>query len=105
MVASTAEVITLRLPREMLEQLDGLAQREHRDRSSVIRDLLERGVGERRVEHALELYRTGRVTGWKAAQMAGVSLWRFHEALRERGVLLQYSEHDLEEDLRGLSGD
>ncbi len=99
-----AEIITLRLPREMLEELDGLAEREHRDRSAVIRDLLERGVGEKRVEHAVELYRSGRATGWKAAQTGGISLWRFHDALRQRGVLLQYSEHDLEEDLRALSG-
>ncbi len=69
-VVSMAEVITLRLPREMLEELDGLAEREHRDRSAVIRDLLERGVGEKRIEHAVDLYRSGRVTGWKAAATA-----------------------------------
>jgi predicted HTH domain antitoxin len=104
MVASMSEVITLRLPREMLEKLDGLAERDGRDRSAVIRDLLERGVGERSIEDAVELYRSGRATAWKAAQIGGVSLWRFHDALRERGVLLQYSDHDLEEDLRALSG-
>ena len=105
MAAAKAQVITLRLPREMLKELDGLAERERKDRSAVIRDLLERGVGEKRVEHAVGLYRSGRVTGWKAAQLAGVSLWRFYEAVRERGVLLQYSEHDLEADLAALSGE
>jgi predicted HTH domain antitoxin len=97
------EVITLRLPPDILKELDRLAERERKGRSALIRELLERGVGEKRVEYAFELYRSGRVTGWKAAQMAGVSLWRFYEVIRERGVLLQYSEHDLEEDLKALS--
>lgn len=97
------EVITLRLPPDILKELDRLADRERKDRSALIRELLERGVGEKRIEYAVELYRSGRVTGWKASQIAGVSLWRFYEAIRERGVLLQYSEHDLEEDLKALS--
>jgi len=98
-----AEVVTVRLPPDILEELDRLAEREHKDRSTLIRELLERGVGEKRVEHALELYRSGRVTGWKAAQVAGISLWRFYEALKAKGVLLQYSEHDLDEDLKALT--
>jgi predicted HTH domain antitoxin len=42
------------------------------------------------------------VTSWKAAQLAGVSLWSFLEVFREKDVLIQYSEHDLEEDLKAL---
>lgn len=46
----------------------------------------------------------GQVTGWKAAQLAGVSLWNFYKALGKKGVLIQYSEQDLEEDLKTWAG-
>jgi hypothetical protein len=32
--------------------------------------------------------------------MSSVSLWSFYKILAEKGVLIQYSEHDLEEDLK-----
>ena len=97
--------ISLRLPRETLEKLDELSDRERKDRSALIRELLDRGIKEKDIEHAVELYRTGRATGWRSAQLAGTSLWNFYKILSERGVLIQYSEHDLEEDLKGLTGE
>lgn len=95
-----SETISLRLPRETIKKLRELADKEGKDRSALIRELLEHGVKEKSLAQAVELYRIGQVTGWKAAQLAGVSLWNFYRALSEKGVLVQYSEHDLEEDLK-----
>jgi len=95
-----SETISLRLPRETVKKLREIADKEGKDRSALIRELLEHGVKEKSLEQAIELYRTGQVTGWKAAQLAGVSLWNFYRALGEKGVLIQYSERDLEEDLK-----
>jgi len=100
-----SETISLRLPREILKKLGELADKEGKDRSALIRELLEHGVREKNLDHAVELYRNGQVTGWRAAQLAGVSLWSFFKVLGERGILVQYSEHDLEEDLKGLTED
>jgi predicted HTH domain antitoxin len=97
---SLSETISLRLPRETVKKLRELADKEGKDRSTLIRELLEHGVKEKSLELAVELYRIGQVTGWKAAQLAGVSLWNFYKILSEKGVLIQYSEHDLEEDLK-----
>lgn len=96
-----SETISLRLPRETLRKLGELADREGKDRSTLIRELLEHGVKEKDLDNAVELYRRGQVTGWRAAQLAGTSLWNFYKVLNEKGVLIQYSEHDLEEDLKG----
>ena len=95
-----SETISLRLPRETAKKLREIANKEGKDRSTLIRELLEHGVKEKGLEQAVELYRAGQVTGWKAAQLAGVSLWNFYKILAEKGVLIQYSEHDLEEDLK-----
>lgn len=80
-----------------------MADRERKDRSALIRELLDSGIQEKDIEYAVELYRKGQATGWRAAQLAGISLWNFYKILDERGVLIQYSEHDLEEDLKGLT--
>lgn len=98
-----SESISLRLPRKTLKKLGEVAEREGKDRSALIRELLEHGIEEKDLDNAVELYRKGRVTGWKAAQLAGTSLWYFYKVLDEKGVLIQYSEHDLEEDLKGLT--
>lgn len=98
-----SETISLRLPRETVEKLDELADKERKDRSSLIREILEHGVKEKNLDHAVELYWRGQITGWRASQLSGISLWNFYKILAEKGVLIQYSEHDLEEDLKGLS--
>jgi predicted HTH domain antitoxin len=95
-----SEAISLRLPRETAKKLREIADKEGKDRSTLIREMLEQGVKSKSMEQAVELYRTGQVTGWKAAQLAGVSLWNFYKMLGEKGVLIQYAEHDLEEDLK-----
>lgn len=100
-----SEPISLRLPRETIEKLDELADREHKDRSTLIRELLDTGIHEKDIDHAVELYRKGQATSWKSAQTAGISLWKFIEVLKEKGVLIQYSEHDLQKDLRALTED
>ena len=98
-----SEPISLRLPKETIHKLNELANKEQKDRSTLIRELLDNGIQEKDIEHAVELYRTGQATSWKAAQEAGISLWRFLEVIREKGVLIQYSEHDLRKDLKALT--
>jgi len=86
-----------------MEKLNEVAEREGKDRSALIREILEHGVKEKDLDRAIELYRAGQITGWRASQLAGVSLWNFYKILSERGILIQYSELDLEEDLMSLT--
>ena len=97
---SVSETIALRLPPQTAKKLKEIAKKEGKDRSTLIRELLENGVKEKSLEQAVELYRTGQVTAWKAAQLAGVSLWAFYKILEQKGIIIQYSEHDLEQDLK-----
>jgi predicted HTH domain antitoxin len=90
------------LPREIIRKLGELADKEGKNRSALILELLERGVKEKNLEDAVELYRRGQITGWRAAQLAETSLWNFYKILDEKGIRIQYSEHDLEEDLKAL---
>jgi predicted HTH domain antitoxin len=88
------------LPQETAKKLREIALKEGKDRSALIREMLEQGVRTKSIEQAVELYQAGQVTGWRAAQLAEVSLWNFYRILSEKGVLVQYSEYDLENDIK-----
>ncbi|HET7323923.1 MAG TPA: UPF0175 family protein, partial [Halococcus sp.] len=58
-----------------------------------------RGLRDWRAETAVGRYRDGELSLGRAAEFAGVSLWRFLDLLDERGVETNYTESDLASDL------
>jgi len=51
---------------------------------------------------AIELYREGKVSLGKAAEIAGVSKWEMMEILASKNVPIQYDVVDLERDIKTL---
>ena len=51
---------------------------------------------------ATELYREGKVSLGKAAEIAELSKWEMMEILASKGIPLQYDEEDLKEDVETL---
>ena len=51
---------------------------------------------------AIELYREGKVSLGKAAEIAGVSKWEMIEILASKNVPIQYDIKDLEKDIKTL---
>ena len=49
---------------------------------------------------AIELYREGKVSLGKAAQLAGLSLKEFLYELRKRGIPINYTREEAEEDIK-----
>lgn len=49
--------ISLRLPANTVKKLNEISDREGKNRSALIRDLLDRGIREREIDHAVDLYR------------------------------------------------
>jgi predicted HTH domain antitoxin len=96
------EVISLRLPDETLKELEKIAKEEAKDKSGVIRELLALGLREKKLEKAIRLYREGRATLWKAARLAGISLWQMMEVMRERKDEAQNGLRELGEDMKAL---
>jgi predicted HTH domain antitoxin len=100
-----SENISLRLPQDTIQKLDDIAKKERKDRSTLIREILDEGIKEKRIDLAAELYQKKEVTGWQASKLAGISLRKFYQALQTRGILIQYDEKDLEADLKALRGE
>ncbi len=96
------KLMTFRLPLEIDKDIEKIASREDTDKSKLIRELLIIGIKERKIKEALKLYTEGKVSLWKAASLADVSLWKMIEILEERKITLQYGKRELKEDLKAL---
>ena len=99
MTSVSLEAVTARLPRDMLKEVERLAQREMVDRSELIRRLLDFALRQRRIEEALQVYREGKVTLWKAAEMSGMSLREMMELVKEKKIPVSYTLDDLRRDI------
>ena len=78
--------VNIRLGRDLVEEIDRLANEDAVDRSEMARRLLDHGVAARRKRRALEEYRSGNVTAWRAAELAGVSLYEMLDRIHDEGI-------------------
>ena len=92
--------INLRVPQEVADDLDRLATEEHLNRVDVARQILLEGVAHRKQALALQLYREGKVSRSRAAEIAGVSLWEMMDLLDRAEVKADYSLREAVEDIR-----
>ncbi|MFQ6137035.1 MAG: UPF0175 family protein [Candidatus Hydrothermarchaeales archaeon] len=98
-------LVSTRLPPDMNKEIEWYAEKEHIGKTVALRKILERGLREVRVEHALEEYREGKVTLWKASEMARLPLWEMMELIKEKGIPAPYTLKDVEEDIKAVFGD
>jgi predicted HTH domain antitoxin len=94
--------ITTRVSDEIEEEIRSISKREQLDRSTVVRRLLVDGIKDWKVKYALEQYSEGKITIWKAARLAGVSLRQMLDIAAKKGIPFQYTLEDLREDFRGI---
>lgn len=93
------KAVTARLPHDMLREVERLAKKLKVDRSELIRRLLDFALQQKRVEEAVRAYQEGKVTLWKAAEMAGLSLREMMELARARKIAVSYTIDDLRRDI------
>ncbi len=93
------EAIGIRLPKDILEQIDKLSKEEREDRSTIIRKLVLLGYSDLMKKRSVERYIKGEVTFSEAADIAGLTLWEMEKYMIENGVRSSYSLEDLEKEL------
>jgi len=82
----------------MAKDLEKIEKEEQTDRATVVRKLLAQAIAGWKLERALMLYCEGKITIWKAAKIADLSLWEMMEVVRERKIPFQYVYEDFRED-------
>ncbi|MBI2550550.1 UPF0175 family protein [Candidatus Woesearchaeota archaeon] len=95
--------VSLTLPKKILEEAEKMAKERLEDRSTAIRELLAIGITEYRENTAVRDYAEGKLSLGKAAETAGVSMWRFIDLLKERKVPLKYDLDALKEEIEAVS--
>ena len=98
-------LVSTRLPEDMNREIEWYAKKEHVGKTVALRKILERGLKEVRIEHALEEYQKGKITLWKASEIARLSLWEMMDLIKEKAVPAPYTLKDVEEDIKSVVGD
>lgn len=93
-------LISTRIPDDIEKELRWYAEREKLGMTIALRRILDKGLKEVRLEHALELYQKGRVTLMKAGEIAGLSLWEILEIVRKRRIPMYYTLEDAKKDIK-----
>jgi len=96
-------MVSIRLDEDLHEQILEYSRERGKSKSRAMTELLKLGLEKWRMERALNLYREKRVSLWKAASLARVSLWEMIDKIKEHGIYLDYTEDELAEDLKALS--
>ena len=96
------EIITVRIEPETLRQIAIIGKEKEADRSTLIRELIRKGLKELLKENAAKLYIEGKVTISEAASLAGLTIWEMEKYLIDKGFKSDYSIDDLERELKAI---
>ncbi len=96
------ETISVRIPKTELEKLDYILKYKKSTKANLLREVLEKGVKEKRLEIALEMFQNNEATVSKAAKIAGIPLTLFLDILHKKGINFHYDVDDLREDTADL---
>lgn len=94
------EATDMRVEEQPIEPRDLVATHLYPDEAAVIQDALRHLLQDRpdlRIEWAIQRYQAEEVTLARAAQLAGMSIFRMKDLLFERGVPLRIGPATLEE--------
>jgi predicted HTH domain antitoxin len=94
-------VVTVRLSKRDLERVEAVRVLEDVDRSTLIKEFIEDGLRRR----VINLYRGGRLTAGRAAEILGISLREFLEMLEGEGVPVNWDSEGVREYLKARYGD
>lgn len=97
-------LISTRIPEELAKELEWYAKKEKVGRTIALRKVLDKGLREIKLEHALEMYQKGKITLMKAAEIAGISLWEALEIVRDKRIPMHYTLEDVEKDIKAAMG-
>lgn len=78
--------INLRVSGEVASDLDTLAEQARETRIDLARQILLEGIARYKRDLALRLYREGKASKSRAAEMAGISLWEMMDLIDQAAV-------------------
>jgi len=89
----------LKKHKEVFSELKKFMKEESLEKSASIRKLLSDGLQKWKVEKALRSFEDRKVTFLKAAEMSGMTVWDFADAVREKGIVWIKSQKFIQQDM------
>ena len=99
---ATTEYVGVRLPKKDIKIIEEKAREETTDKSTALRELLEQGIKQYRMEKAIQKYMVKQISLEKAAEIAGVSVGEMMDILIERGIPSHLTIADAREGLNNI---
>jgi predicted HTH domain antitoxin len=96
--------VMMELPEEIMMEIEYWAKEGKIEKSTMITKILKEGLSAWKMNKALEMYRLQKVTLWKAAEIAGVSLGEILAELPKKKIIFQYDLDELREDFEYVRG-
>ncbi len=90
---------SVRLPEDVIQEIEKMSREEGIEKGTLIRKLLTESLREYRIKKAMEMYREGKTSLWKAAEIAGITYREALEELKKRSIPFRYDLEDLEIDM------
>lgn len=87
--------ISIRLKEDFMKEAEKLAKMEMVDKSAIIREALEKGFVEVKLEIALEMFSKGKASTSEAAKIADLSVGEMMDELVKRGIIPEITKEDL----------
>ena len=87
--------ISIRLKEDFMKEAQKLAQLEMVDKSLIIREALEKGFAEIKLEIALENFSKGKISTSEAAKIADLSIGEMMNEIVKRGLKQQITIEDI----------
>jgi predicted HTH domain antitoxin len=91
---------SVRLPKEYLEKIEEMCELEGVDKGTILRRLIGSALKEYSIKKAMEFYCEGKISLWKAAEMAGITYREALEELKKRNIPFRYEKEDLDADIK-----
>ena len=87
--------ISIRLREDFMKEAQKLAQLEMVDKSTIMREALEKGFADIKLEIALENFSKGKVSTSEAAKIADLSIGEMMDEIVKRGLKQQLTMDDM----------
>ena len=95
--------MTIRLPEDVLSELDRRAQARGKDRATLLRELLRAALDRDKEDEVVTAYVSGRLSLSQATAPLGTDAWSLFDVLAQRGEMVSVSLEDWRDSLPSLS--
>lgn len=93
-------VVTVRLSPPDLERIEAVRSIEKVNRTTLLRDFIKDGLRRR----VVDIYRDGKLTASRSAEILGVSLREFLEMLEREGIPVNWDSESVKSYMRSRYG-